>query len=212
MATDQLSLFGDKPSNSISQKFPKLKNCIEIIQMAPEEYKNNFKSLTIQYTFGECIFGNVIVGSTSKGVCYLAFEENRETAFLDLKKRYPKANFIEQTNELHQKALAVFANKLGDLEKVQLHIKGTDFQLQVWHNLLEIPFGELANYRDIAEKIGGIELARPVGTAVGKNPVAYLIPCHRVVPLSGKVGGYRWGPKRKTRIIQWERSQLNTNS
>lgn len=209
MKNDQLSLFEHKLMEEVPKELPNLKNIIKIIPMLPAEYADEYQSLTIQYSFGESSFGKVIIGSTHKGVCYLAFEENKETALSELKKRYPKAHFINQANELQDKALAVFKNDGSELKKVTLHIKGTGFQLAVWNNLLNIPFGALTNYKHIAQKMGDNKLARPVGTSVGKNPVAYLIPCHRVVPLSGKVGGYRWGTERKKHIIQWERDQLD---
>jgi AraC family transcriptional regulator of adaptative response/methylated-DNA-[protein]-cysteine methyltransferase len=108
---------------------------------------------------------------------------------------------------MQQNALFIFQNDWSKLPEIKLHLKGTDFQLKVWENLLKIPMGSLSTYGNLAEKIGNPNASRAVGTATGNNPVAYLIPCHRVIQSTGNLGGYRWGNTRKTAIIGWEASK-----
>jgi AraC family transcriptional regulator of adaptative response/methylated-DNA-[protein]-cysteine methyltransferase len=103
--------------------------------------------------------------------------------------------------------LYIFTHDWDKLHQVKLHLKGTDFQLKVWETLLKIPMGELATYGKIAEKIHKPRASRAVGTAIGNNPVAFLIPCHRIIQSSGHFGGYMWGNTRKTAIIGWEAAQ-----
>ena len=110
---------------------------------------------------------------------------------------------------VQQNALFIFQNDWSNLPDIKLHLKGTDFQLKVWETLLKIPMGELSTYGDIAKKIQNPNASRAVGTAIGSNPVAFLIPCHRVIQSSGNFGGYMWGNTRKTAIIGWEVSKVN---
>lgn len=177
---------------------------IQIEGMSPAEYKNGGESLCIHYHFAATAFGPVIIASTTKGICYMAFIEDRETAFLQLQAKFPQAKFLQQHDALQQKALAVFQFGQHDLSEIKLHLKGTEFQIKVWESLLKIPMGELTTYGAIAKNIGHDKASRAVGTAIGSNPVAFLIPCHRVIQASGHVGGYMWGSTRKTAIIAWE--------
>lgn len=172
--------------------------------MTPAEYKNGGKNLTIQYSFNESPFGQIIVASTAKGICYLAFIDNETVGEIELKKQFPNANYQKQSDEIQQSVLSFFQQDWSNLKKVKLHLKGTDFQLKVWQALLQIPLGELTTYGNIAEKINQPKASRAVGTAIGSNPIAYLIPCHRVIQTSGKMGGYRWKPLRKKIMIGWE--------
>jgi len=183
---------------------------VHIEGMTPAEYKNGGKHLCINYNFGKSPFGNVLVASTSKGVCYMAFSSCESQALEDLKNKFPNALF-ELTSDLHQQnALFIFQNDWSKLKEIKLHLKGTDFQLKVWETLLKIPFGELSSYSNIAKQIGNINASRAVGTAIGNNPVAFLIPCHRVIQLSGDIGGYMWGNTRKTAILGWEAAKSDS--
>jgi AraC family transcriptional regulator of adaptative response/methylated-DNA-[protein]-cysteine methyltransferase len=177
---------------------------VNIEGMSPAEYKNGGKSLIINYSFSESPFGNVIVASTEKGICHLAFEHNKEIALGNLKTQFPNASFFEQQDELQKNALSIFDKDWSRLNNIKLHLKGTDFQLKVWESLLTIPMGKLSTYGNLAEKIGNAKASRAVGTAIGSNPVAFLIPCHRVIQSSGNMGGYRWGSERKQMIVGWE--------
>ena len=121
---------------------------------------------------------------------------------------FPKAALTQTVDLIQQNALHIFSHDWTKLDKIKLHLKGTDFQLKVWQALLQIPFGQLDTYGSVAETIRHPRAARAVGTAIGSNPVAFLIPCHRVIQSSGAVGDYMWGPVRKTAIIGWEASRI----
>ncbi|AZA58428.1 bifunctional helix-turn-helix domain-containing protein/methylated-DNA--[protein]-cysteine S-methyltransferase [Chryseobacterium shandongense] len=181
---------------------------VKIEGMSPAEYKNGGKSLNINYSFSESPFGKVIAASTEKGVCYMAFENEKQKALGDLQARFPNASFTERQDEFQKNALSIFNKDWNQLNTIKLHLKGTDFQLKVWESLLAIPMGKLSTYGNLAGKIGYPNASRAVGTAIGSNPVAFLIPCHRVIQSSGKIGGYMWGSDRKQMIIGWESSQV----
>ncbi len=182
---------------------------ISIEGMTPAEYRNGGRNLAINYSFASSPFGRLIVASTEKGVCYIAFEENEEKAFTDLKNRFLNADFHLESDEIQKNALTIFKDNSDSLSKIKLHLKGTDFQLKVWESLLKIPMGRLSTYGNIAEQIGNPKASRAVGTAIGSNPVAFLIPCHRVIQSSGVFGGYMWGTTRKTAIIGWENAKTD---
>lgn len=177
---------------------------VSIEGMTPAEYKNGGKTLTIKYSFVETVFGDVIIASTTKGVCYMAFFERKEQAFSDLREHFPQAAFIESDDEQQELALKIFDPDLKDLNQIKLHLKGTAFQLKVWEALLKIPMGNLTTYGNIAASIEKPAASRAVGTAIGSNPIAFLIPCHRVIQASGNLGGYMWGTTRKSAMIGWE--------
>ena len=182
---------------------------VNIEGMTPAEYKNGGKNLHVNFSFAESPFGNLIVASTEKGVCHMAFEDNEKNALNDLKSKFPNAAFQRKSDLIQQNALFIFQNDWNKLPEIKLHLKGTDFQLKVWETLLKIPMGQLSTYGNIAKKIGNANASRAVGTAIGSNPVAFLIPCHRVIQSSGNFGGYMWGNTRKTAIIGWEGAKTN---
>lgn len=182
---------------------------VNIEGMSPAEYKNGGKSLVINYSFAETPFGNIIVASTQKGICHMAFNEDEFQSLEDLKSRFPNATFSQRLDLLQQNALFIFQNDWSKLAEIKLHLKGTDFQLKVWETLLKIPMGKLSTYGEIAKQIENPNASRAVGTAIGSNPVAFLIPCHRVIQSTGSFGGYMWGNTRKTAIIGWEGVKCN---
>lgn len=177
---------------------------VKIEGMTPAEFKNGGKNLTINYSFAESPFGNLVVASTSKGVCHMAFEDDDEKSLDDLRRKFPNATLQRKLDLLQQNALFIFQNDWSKLPEIKLHLKGSEFQLKVWESLLKIPMGKLSTYGEIAKGIGNPNASRAVGTAIGSNPVAFLIPCHRVIQSSGNFGGYMWGTTRKTAIIGWE--------
>ncbi|MCG8388273.1 MAG: bifunctional helix-turn-helix domain-containing protein/methylated-DNA--[protein]-cysteine S-methyltransferase [Cytophagales bacterium] len=183
---------------------------VKIEGMTPGEFKNGGANLSINYSYAESPFGNILVASTSKGICYMAFVEEKEDAFNDLRLRFPNARFTQMVDLVQQNALYIFTHDWSQLDKIKLHLKGTDFQLKVWETLLKIPMGQLSTYGEIAKSIANPSASRAVGTAIGSNPVAFLIPCHRVIRGTGELGGYQWGPTRKTAIIGWEGVQNET--
>lgn len=178
---------------------------IKIEGMTPAEYRDGGRSLSISYGFYPSPFGEVIVASTVKGICHMAFVNDRTMAIAELQLRFPNAMIREKQDALHQSALSIFSGER--LCEVKLHLKGTPFQLKVWETLLKIPAGGLATYSAVAANVGTPKASRAVGTAIGSNPVAYLIPCHRVIKSTGEAGGYMWGPTRKTAMIGWEAAQ-----
>lgn len=177
---------------------------VNIEGMTPGEYKKGGEGLPIYYSFADSPFGPLIVASTNKGICYMAFESDKDIAVAKLKTAFPGAFFELQPTPLHQRALGVFQYPRKELPEIKLHLQGSQFQLKVWEALLKIPMGALSSYGDLAAQLHAPLAARAVGTAIGKNPVAFLIPCHRVIQSSGAIGGYMWGSTRKAAIIAWE--------
>lgn len=182
---------------------------VNIEGMTPGEYKQGGRNLKINYSFAESPFGDVLVASTTKGICHMAFFEDHEKALATLQQRFPAAQYRQMTDLIQQNALNIFTKDWNALDQVKLHLKGTDFQLKVWETLLKIPQGALSSYGEVAGAIGKPKASRAVGTAIGSNPVAYLIPCHRVIRGSGTIGNYMWGENRKTAIIGWEAAHVS---
>jgi len=177
---------------------------ITIEGMTPGEYKNGGEQLSINYSFAESPFGKMIVASTPKGICHMAFADDEQLAFTELQLNFPQARFHQVVDLIQQNALYIFTQDWSKLHEVKLHIKGTPFQLKVWETLLKVPLGQLTTYSELAGNINNPKAFRAVGSAVGDNPVAFLIPCHRVIQSSGSVGQYHWGSTRKTAMIGWE--------
>ena len=185
---------------------------INIEGMTPGEFKNGGAGLTINYSFRESPFGNIIIASTNKGVCYIHFQNNESVALRDLKACFPSAVYHQAEDKYQKDALLIFQKNGGQTDPIKLHLRGTRFQIKVWESLLKIPTGALSTYGDIAKKIGNPKAARAVGTAIGANPIAFLIPCHRVIQSNGKFGGYMWGANKKMAIIGWEAAKMNQES
>lgn len=182
---------------------------VNIEGMTPGEYKNGGENLHINYSFAESPFGNIIVASTTKGICHIAFYDDENIALANLQRQFPAAQYQQILDKEQQNALYIFSHDWSKLHQIKLHLKGTDFQLKVWEALLKIPMGKLATYGNIAEQLQNPNASRAVGTAIGDNPVAFLIPCHRVIQSSGALGGYHWGVNRKTAMIGWEAAKTN---
>lgn len=157
--------------------------------------------MKITYGIHESPFGKCIIGIFKKDVCYLVFENSNKKAAEDLQLIWSEAILTRDdlmTKEYIKKAFDIKGTKVGIL------MKGTEFQVRVWESLLSIPFGKTVSYSDIARAIGFPKAVRAVGTACGRNSIAYLIPCHRVLTSDGKLGGYRWGTKRKEKMLKVE--------
>jgi AraC family transcriptional regulator, regulatory protein of adaptative response / methylated-DNA-[protein]-cysteine methyltransferase len=150
---------------------------ISIEGMTPGEYKNGGEQLHINYSFAETPFGNIIVASTTKGICHLAFADDEQTALQILRVTFPNAAFRQMVDTIQQNALFIFTQDWNNLSQIKLHLKGTGFQLKVWEALLKVPMGGLTTYAQIASSVGNANASRAVGSAVGDNPVAFLIPC-----------------------------------
>jgi len=182
---------------------------INIEGMTPAEYKNGGKELSINYSFAESPFGNVIVASTAKGICYMAFADDHADALEQLKLHFPNAAYTQVLDLAQQDALHIFKKDWSQLPDIKLHLKGSSFQLKVWEALLKIPMGGLCSYGEISQNIQLPNAGRAVGSAVGANPVAFLIPCHRVIRSTGESGHYHWGSTRKSAMIGWEAAMVN---
>lgn len=181
---------------------------ITIEGMTPGDYKNGGEALNIRYHFAQTPFGTVIVASTDRGICHMAFYEEATIALKELQTQFPNAQYQDISDQQQENALLFFKRDWSELRQIRLHLKGSAFQLKVWETLLKIPLGQLTTYGDIASHIDSPRAARAVGTAIGNNPVAYLIPCHRVIQASGALGGYHWGLPRKSAMIGWETAHL----
>ncbi|WP_199724467.1 methylated-DNA--[protein]-cysteine S-methyltransferase [Taibaiella sp. KBW10] len=211
-AEQQASLFDAAYETGLSSTSRLHELFIKIEGMSPASYKNGAAQLTIHYDFFPSPFGKVIIAATDIGICYMAFEEEESFAVEKLQTYFPHASFTKETNLLQQQALSIFDHKEAPLPEIKLHLKGTPFQLKVWEALLKIPMGQLTTYGTLAKQIEQPNASRAVGTAIGSNPIAFLIPCHRVIQATGNFGGYMWGPTRKTAIIGWEQAQIETTS
>ena len=206
---DQATLFDTASETGLSGTGRLHDLFVKIEGMTPAEYKHGGKNLTINYHFSEITFGNILVASTKKGICYMAFYAEEHKALSDLKNYFPNAHYSQREDDYQKKALSIFTCEPANLPQLKLHLKGTDFQLKVWETLLKIPSGTLTTYGMIANEIEKPNASRAVGTAIGSNPVAFLIPCHRVIQATGVFGGYMWGSTRKTAIIGWEAAKLS---
>ncbi|MDF9798103.1 AraC family transcriptional regulator of adaptative response/methylated-DNA-[protein]-cysteine methyltransferase [Catalinimonas alkaloidigena] len=177
---------------------------VRIEGMTPGEFKNGGENLSIHYSYVESPFGKMLIASTSKGVCHIAFADDEGAALQGLKAKFPAAVYTQQMDAVLENIRLIFTHDWDKIHEIKLHLKGTDFQLKVWETLLRIPSGQLATYGSIARQIERPKASRAVGTAIGDNPVAYLIPCHRVIQSSGLFGQYHWGSVRKAAMIGWE--------
>jgi AraC family transcriptional regulator of adaptative response/methylated-DNA-[protein]-cysteine methyltransferase len=180
---------------------------VNIEAMTPGEFKNGGAGLTIHYSFGKTPYGKVLIASTEKGVCHTSFIMDNEQPETILAQDFPKAELIQSENAMHDKVIQLFQANFQVNESIQLHLKGTPFQLKVWKALLEIPAGEVKTYGNLAEDIGHPKAYRAVGSAVGQNSVAFIIPCHRVIASTGVIGNYRWGSERKIAMFGREVAQ-----
>ena len=185
---------------------------IKIEGMTPGEFRNGGENLSINYSFAESPFGNILVASTSKGICYMAFADDGQNAFQQLQTNFPNAHYRQMVDLIQQNALYVFTHDWSKLNQVKLHLKGTPFQIKVWETLLKIPLGNLSTYGNIAHTIENLKASRAVGSAIGSNPVAFLIPCHRVIQSTGLSGQYHWGSTRKAAMIGWEAARTQIQS
>lgn len=181
---------------------------VTIEGMTPAEYRDGGASLEISYDFYPSPFGDLIIANTRKGICLLAFHDSGEDAISQLKERFPQAMLTQCPHQMHDAALELISLKSDIGAKVPLHLRATNFQLKVWEALLKIPSGDLTTYGQIASEIGDRKASRAVGTAIGSNPIAFIIPCHRVIQSTGHFGNYMWGRGRKQAIIGFEQCHL----
>lgn len=178
---------------------------VNIEAVTPDEFRKQGAGLKIRYGFHPSPFGECLVAITDRGISNLAFvpQGDRAKFIHELKKQWHHAEFLEDPSATKPYATRIFSTATF-AAPLALHLKGTNFQVKVWQALLKIPRGAVASYEDIAGMIGKPAAVRAVANAVAHNPVAYLIPCHRVIRKTGVVGGYRWGSVRKKAMLAWE--------
>lgn len=176
---------------------------LKIEAMTPGEYAKGGEGLVIEYGFHDCPFGIALVMTTAKGLCGLGFGDDGEERDMlaDMKARWPKADYRENLAHTAKIAKQIFETTNGTLP---LHLLGTQWQIKVWQALLAIPSGKVATYKSIAERVCDAKASRAVGTAVGRNPISWLIPCHRVLGSDGALHGYHWGLPRKRAMLAVE--------
>ena len=173
--------------------------------ITPGDYKKRGEGLTIRWGWHASPFGEALIMQTERGLCGLAFATtNQREVFENMAARWPAAAIVEDTSETAKTAASVFGTT-G--ERIPLHLSGTNFQVRVWEALLQIPDGGLVPYQWVAKAIGQPKAARAVGAAIGRNPISYLIPCHRAILSNGYLRNYEWGLPRKMAMIGWEASR-----
>src|SRR6478736_2048148 len=179
--------------------------------MSPGEWKSGGEGLTIAYGFHPSAFGTALVMATPRGLAGLAFgDPGEEKSMLDdMRSRWRKAVYVEDKSITAPLAARIFDNRLWRPDRpLRIVMIGTDFEVRVWETLLGIPMGKCSTYSDIAGKIGRPKAARAVGAAVGKNPMSFVVPCHRVLGRSGDITGYHWGLTRKRAMLGWEAGRV----
>jgi AraC family transcriptional regulator of adaptative response/methylated-DNA-[protein]-cysteine methyltransferase len=175
--------------------------------MSPGEWKAGGEGLTMTYGFHPCPFGMALVMTTPRGLAGLALADagKERAALRDMKARWPKAKYVEDFAVTAPTARRIFDAALWRKDQpLRVVLIGTDFEVRVWEKLLDIPMGRLTTYSDLAAKAGAPKAARAVGAAVGKNPICFVVPCHRVIGKSGELTGYHWGLTRKRAMLGWE--------
>ena len=175
--------------------------------MSPGEWKSGGEGLTVSYGFHPSPFGTALVMATGRGLAGLAFSDagGSAAALADMRSRWPRAKYVEDAVRTAPLAQRIFEPKLWRRDRpLRVVLIGTDFEVRVWETLLRIPLGRATTYSDIAGSIGSPKAARAVGAAVGKNPISFVVPCHRVIGRSGELTGYHWGITRKRAMLGWE--------
>ena len=176
--------------------------------MSPGEWKSRGAGLRIRYGFHDSPFGRALLMITDRGLCGLAFADDAAAepeALRDMTERWPGADYAEDLEATRSYAGRIFdPGRWNPSEPLRVVLIGTDFQIRVWEQLLEIPLGRLCTYSDLADRIGAPKASRAVGAAVGRNPVSFVVPCHRVIGKSGALTGYHWGLTRKRAMLGWE--------
>jgi AraC family transcriptional regulator of adaptative response/methylated-DNA-[protein]-cysteine methyltransferase len=184
---------------------------VKIYAVTPGEMKSKGAGITIRYGSHASPFGDCFVATTDKGICALSFPSADEVAEIieELRQEWPNAALLEDAKQAKAVVARIFRPALdGSAPPLKVVVKGTNFQVKVWEALVRIPTGCAASYEEIAAEVGSPKAVRAVGNAVANNPVAFLIPCHRVIRKTGVFGNYRWGSTRKRAILAWEAARV----
>jgi len=179
---------------------------VQLEAVTPGEYKSGGQGIGIQYGIASSPFGDIFIAATPRGICKLSFltDNNTDQQIADLQQSWRGATIEHRPKEIMKTAAGIFAADQSPQGPLSLHVTGTNFQIAVWRALLQIDPGCINSYGKVAAAVGRPKASRAVGTAIGSNPIAFLIPCHRVLQQSGKIGGYLWGETRKHAIHAWE--------
>lgn len=182
--------------------------CVNLDAASPGEWKSGGAGWTISFGFADSPFGSCLIAESPRGICHLSFVESKKPALAGLQSSWPQAKLKQDDSAAMRLAAKIFAQPNGSRARSSLRafVQGTPFQVRVWRALLQIPPGSLTSYGRLAAVIGQPAAARAVGAAVGQNPLAYLIPCHRVIRETGVMGNYHWGQIRKRAMVLWESS------
>lgn len=183
---------------------------VQLEAVTPGEYKRHGEGVNIQYAVHETPLGRMFVAATPRGICRMGFVDTTSSETLQerLAKEWPRSTLQHAPEATRYAVETLFAKPDVGAPALSLHVTGTNFQIAVWRALLTIPEGQLASYAHIARALGAPKSSRAVGNAVGANPIALWIPCHRVIQQSGALGGYRWGVEKKQMVQAWELAQL----
>lgn len=200
----RLSLLETSESVGFSSPSRLQDHFVQLDAVTPGEFRRQGRDLEIRYGHAESPFGLAFVAATHRGISALAFIDEEPDAFDRMVAGAPLARFVEDNARARLLVGRVFGRDGDDRSPISLHVRGTNFQVAVWRALLAIPAGRLVSYGDVARAIGRPNAVRAVGSAVGANRCAFLIPCHRVIRENGEPGGYRWGLTRKRAINAWE--------
>ena len=179
--------------------------------MSPGEWKTGGEGLTVYYGFHPALFGTALVMATDRGLCGLAFADPGEekAAVSDMRSRWPRATYVEDSARTAPLCARIFDKKLWREDRpLRVVLIGTDFEVRVWETLRKIPMGRAVCYSDIANKIKNPKASRAVGAAIGRNPVSFVVPCHRALGKGGALTGYHWGITRKQAMLGWEAGQV----
>lgn len=187
---------------------------VQLEAVTPGEYRSRGAGLDIRYGVRATPFGDLFLATTQRGVCRAAFLDDGDpaAAIAELQAAWPRAELTREDAGVAAIPDRLFGRAAADDRPLSLHVSGTNFQIAVWKALLRIPPGSLVSYGRIASALGRPRSARAVGNAIGANPVAFLIPCHRVIQRSGALGGYRWGDTRKRAIQVWEQARTESDA
>jgi AraC family transcriptional regulator of adaptative response/methylated-DNA-[protein]-cysteine methyltransferase len=185
---------------------------VEIEAMTPGTYAQGGRDLALSYTVFGTPFGRCLAAASDRGITNVLFADSDEAAVQELRNLWPNAILRQRRDPKHAPVRKFLSSNLTPTSSIKLHLRGTNFQLKVWEALLSIPEGGVRSYRDIASAAGSPKSMRAAGNAIGGNPVAFLIPCHRVLRSSGALGGYRWGTDRKRVLFAFEAMRRETYS
>jgi len=213
LLTESQSLPGVAQDLGLSGSSRLYDHFVQLEAVTPGEYRNRGKDVQICYGVHDTPFGRMFVATTARGVCRAAFvdQESPDQQLAELREVWPLAVYTEDRQSTRQLMDVMFSNEVNPRRgPLSVHVAGTNFQVAVWRALLAVPYGGVTSYSQVADSLGRPGCARAVGNAVAANPVALLIPCHRVIQKSGALGGYRWGLDRKQLLLGWERTRQLT--